>query len=53
LRIGPLPGGPVERAAEAILAETGPALGAPKAITATAHELARIVDNLMRYGGRT
>ena len=25
-------------------------LGAPKAITATAHELARIIYNLMRYG---
>ncbi len=25
-------------------------LGAPKAITATAHKLARIVYNLMRYG---
>ena len=25
-------------------------LGAPKAITATAHELARIVYNLMRHG---
>jgi len=25
-------------------------LGAPKAITATAHKLARIIDNLMRYG---
>ena len=26
------------------------ALGAPKAITATAHKLARIIYNLMRYG---
>ena len=25
-------------------------LGAQKAITATAHKLARIIDNLMRYG---
>ena len=25
-------------------------LGAPKAITATAHKLARIIDNLMRHG---
>ena len=25
-------------------------LGAPKAITATAHKLARIIYNLMRYG---
>ncbi len=25
-------------------------LGAPKAITATAHKLARILYNLMRYG---
>jgi hypothetical protein len=50
LRFGPPPGGSVERAAEAILAETGPDLGAPKAITATAHKLARIIYNLMRYG---
>lgn len=34
----------------AVLRRQRSRLGAPKAITALAHKLARIIDNVMRYG---